>query len=236
MQISSKAKEHHHAISCAARVLDFGCGTSRILRYLVEFLPGPQYYASEVFSENVRWGQLAFPEVTYLHQSSFPPIDMDSRRFDVIYAYSIFTHLEEEFHLLWLSELYRLLKAGGLLILTVHGERVLRRCEQEYDVRQSMRFEGRDYKEIVEKFTNEGYVFYTGYDPEYLTKGGLDAERFGIAYISKNYISRNWAKWFEVLEHVEGAVSNWQDYVVLKKRGIGGSVGSVLKSLFRREN
>jgi hypothetical protein len=85
-----------------------------------------------------------------------------------------------------------------------------------------MRFEGRDYKEIVDKFTNEGYVFYTGYDPEYLTKGGLDAERFGIAYISKNYIKGNWTRWFEVLEHDEGAVSNWQDYVVLRPANAHG--------------
>jgi hypothetical protein len=74
IQISAKAENHHHSMSSAARVLDFGCGTSRILRYLVEFLPGPQYYASEVFLENVRWGQWAFPEVTYLHQNSFPPL------------------------------------------------------------------------------------------------------------------------------------------------------------------
>jgi SAM-dependent methyltransferase len=217
MQISSKAEQHHHSIRSAGSVLDFGCGTSRILRYFVEFLPGPRYYASEVFLENVHWGQLAFPEVTYLHQNSFPPIEMKDEHFDIIYAYSIFTHLEEKFHLLWLSELHRLLKPGGLLILTVHGERVLSRCKQEDNVRRSMLFEGKDHREVVSKFANEGYVFYTGYEPGYLTQGGLDAERFGIAYISKKYIRRNWTKWFDVLEHEEGAVSNWQDYVVLEK-------------------
>lgn len=217
IQISSKAEKHHHPFGATGRVLDFGCGTSRILRYFVEFLPGPQYYASEVFVESIKWGKHAFPEVIYLLQDNVPPLDIEDSSLDIIYAYSIFTHFEETLHLKWLSELHRLLQPDGLLILTVHGEPILRRCKDEEIVRKPMCMEGRNYEEVYGQFMNEGYAFYNCYDPKELAEGGIDSKVYGIAYISKQYINRCWTNRFEILEHDEGAISNWQDYVVLKK-------------------
>jgi len=217
MQITSKAEKYNHPFEFASKVLDFGCGTSRILRYMIEFCPGPQYFASEVVHENIRWGQTAFPEVTYIHQGNHPPLGMQDCSFDLIYAYSIFTHFEKHLHLLWLSELHRLLQPGGLLILTVHGVSVLRRCKAEDNVRKAMCFEGRDYEALLNKYEKDGYVYYDCYEPKHLAKGGIDAQLYGIAYISPEYIRNNWSKKFQILEHDQGAVDNWQDYVVLRR-------------------
>jgi len=218
MEITSKAEKHGHPFESAAKILDFGCGTSRILRYMIEFCPGPRYFGSEVVPENIKWGKSAFPEVTYLLQGNSPPVEMQDSSFEIIYAYSIFTHLEENLHRLWLSELRRLLQPEGLLILTVHGERILRRCEGEENVRKAMCIEDRDYKKILRQYNEDGYVFYDCYERKHLARGGIDAERYGITYISPEYIRRSWSSKFEILEHEEGAVSNWQDYVILKRR------------------
>jgi SAM-dependent methyltransferase len=131
------------------------------------------HYASEVFLENINWGKRAFPEVIYLHQDNLPPLDIKDASFEIIYAYSIFTHFEERLHLKWLSELHRLLKPGGLLILTVHGEPILLRCKEEELVRKPMCMEGRTYEEIYHQFMKEGYVFYNCYDPKQLAEGDL---------------------------------------------------------------
>ena len=218
IRITSKAENRQHPFESASKVLDFGCGISRILRYLIEFCSGPQYYASEVVPDFIRWGQHAFPEATYLPQQNRPPLAMQEGSLEIIYAYSIFTHFEEKLHRLWLSELHRLLQPDGLLILTVHGETILRRCQGEEHVRKELCVVGRNYDDLLRKFYRDGYVFYKCYEPKHLAKGGIDARKYGIAYISQDYINKNWSNQFQLLEYDKGGDGNWQDYVILKRR------------------
>jgi len=42
--------------------------------------------------------------------------------FDFIYAFSVFTHLSESGQVAWLAELSRILRPGGYLLMTTHGE------------------------------------------------------------------------------------------------------------------
>lgn len=217
MEICSRAEKHNRPFQSASEILDFGCGTSRILRYMVEYLPGPRYHGSEVFRDTIEWGNKVFPEISYLHQNNHPPIGFPNEKFDIIYAYSIFTHFEEDLHLQWLSELHRILKKNGLVILTIHGEPVIKRCKDEVPVREAMCLGGQNYQKLCEQFYDYGYVFYSCYDKDQLSDGGLDSEIFGITYISKSYVKEKWSKAFEIIEHDEGAISKWQDYVVMKK-------------------
>ena len=42
--------------------------------------------------------------------------------FNVIYGISIFTHLSEQLHFDWYSELFRILQANGIMFLTTQGD------------------------------------------------------------------------------------------------------------------
>jgi len=93
----------------------------------------------------------------------------------------------------------------------------LRRSHEE-DVRKAMCIKDGDDQELLERYSRDGYVFHKCYDREHLAKGGIDASLYGITYISPEYMRTNWSDQFQILEHDEGAVSNWQDYVILKRR------------------
>ncbi len=215
--VSEKAQRYNKPFRNGMKILDFGCGTSRVLRYLVEFLPLAEYFGSEVYKKAIEWGRESFPEVTYAEQGSIPPVGFPDATFDVIYAYSIFTHFSEPVHKEWLKELCRLLKGGGIIILTVHGRKVLLRCKDEEDVRNSMCFYEKKFDDIFYKFQDHGYIFYKCYDDNKLGLNGLNADTFGISFMSHKYILDHWSDDFEILEHDEGAESGWQDYVVLKR-------------------
>jgi len=216
--LSARAEAHGRPIETAGNVLDFGCGTSRIMRFFAEFCPGPKYYASDVYDGVIDWGKQAFPQVSYLLHGNEPPLPVDAEHFDVIYAWSIFSHYEESLHWRWLDELSRMLRPGGLLLCTIHSHTIMERIQKESELRARMAITEEKAAELKAVFEREGYAFRTRYDEKDLADGGLDAAIFGLAYITRDYVRDRWSDKFDVLEHAEGVVSQYQDLVVLRKR------------------
>lgn len=60
-----------------------------------------------------------------------PPTPYVSGSFDLIYALSVFSHLDEPLQRDWLAEFRRLLRPGGLLVLSLLGERLRHRLGRE---------------------------------------------------------------------------------------------------------
>jgi SAM-dependent methyltransferase len=115
-------------------ILDFGCGCGRISRWFSD-LAGPQLSGCDYNRELVTWCQahLRFmdTQATRLH----PPLPYPDNSFDFVYAYSVFTHLSVELAARWMSELRRIVKPGGLMWFTIHGESYRERLLPEEKVR-----------------------------------------------------------------------------------------------------
>ena len=104
------------------RVLDFGCGIGRVLRQFA-----PEAEVAEI------WGcDLDRPSVTWLQENLSPPfhffesadaadLPQEDGSFDLIYAFSVYTHLTDNWAG-WLREHHRVLKDDGLLLVTFLGE------------------------------------------------------------------------------------------------------------------
>jgi SAM-dependent methyltransferase len=115
----------------AGRVLDFGCGCGRILGWLAQRHPGTHFCGTDVDADAIEWCRRNIPVAAFFLNAPQPPLPFDSAYFDVVYCFSIFTHLDERAGDAWLSELKRVIKPGGILILTVHGERSSRRLDKK---------------------------------------------------------------------------------------------------------
>ena len=211
------AEKYGASFSAGKNILDFGCGTSRLLRYLVDFAKGPNYFGSEVNPENIAWGRKVYPEVTYLHHDPVPPIPIEDERFDVIYAQSIFSHYSESAHKEWLTELHRTLVPGGLLMLTIEGEHVVERYKSEEALFSTLDLSKEVADGLWRTFDDTGFAFFTRYNTARLKERNIDTENWGTAFISEAYIRENWTSMFNVLETVPGGVFNLQDYVILRK-------------------
>jgi SAM-dependent methyltransferase len=102
------------------RVLDFGCGCGRVARHLV---------GGELTLHGVDWNRQVVDWCTkHLGPGRFaagglhPPLPFDaSLRFDLIYAFSVFTHLTADLQRGWLEELESRLDPNGLVVLSTHG-------------------------------------------------------------------------------------------------------------------
>ena len=103
------------------RILDFGCGCGRVARHWAN-LRGPELHGCDYNPRLVQWCSENLPFMTVVRNSLEPPAPYEGDRFDLVYAVSIFTHLTEPLQHAWITEYARILKPGGLLLLTTHGD------------------------------------------------------------------------------------------------------------------
>lgn len=102
-------------------VLDFGCGAGRIMRHW-NSTHGPAWHGTDYNPQLIDWCRkhLQFSDFRVNTLSGALPYPAET--FDFIYAFSVFTHLKEPLQFHWINELSRVLKPGGYIYLTTHGE------------------------------------------------------------------------------------------------------------------
>jgi SAM-dependent methyltransferase len=102
-------------------LLDWGCGCGRVLRQWVG-LSRTRVAGCDVDARLIDWcaENLPFADVAVTGMS--PPLPYDAQAFDLVYAFSVFTHLTEELQHKWIAECRRILRPGGHLLISTLGE------------------------------------------------------------------------------------------------------------------
>jgi SAM-dependent methyltransferase len=185
--------KHDIAVERCARVLDFGCGCGRVIRHL-RHLPAA-LHGCDPNPVAVEWCAGHLPFARFAVSALESPLDYDTESFDLVYALSVFTHLPERLQWYWMCELRRVLKPGGVLVLSLHGDALRGRLS---------RAERADYR--------AGRLVVRGAD--------LIGTNHCAAFHPPAYVRGVMADGFEVLELApEGATGNPpQDAWLLRKR------------------
>jgi SAM-dependent methyltransferase len=141
-------------------ILDWGCGPGRIIRHIPRLVDKScRCYGTDYNVKYVKWCSKNIPEVTFKPNNLEPPLPFDEAMFDVIYGISIFTHLSKKKHYAWFDELFRVLKPGGILFLTLHGKAFQSKLPEE----KRLLFEQGQL--AVLSNTKEGHRTYGAYHP-----------------------------------------------------------------------
>lgn len=99
------------------RVAEWGCGMGRVVRHLAKT------HESRGFDYNpdaVRWCSENL-RGAYAVNGLMPPLPAKDAGLDAVFAISVLTHLSAAAHAAWAAELARVVRPGGLVLLTVHG-------------------------------------------------------------------------------------------------------------------
>ena len=104
------------------RVLDFGCGCGRVLRHWKPYSASFDLHGTDYNAELVYWAQSTCRHATVRQNALAPPFAYADNHFDLIYALSVFTHLTVDLQDAWMAECRRILRPGGMLLFTTHGD------------------------------------------------------------------------------------------------------------------
>jgi SAM-dependent methyltransferase len=102
-------------------LLDFGCGCGRVLRHW-HGIPGLALHGSDYNPSGPAWVRANIAGVDARVNQLAPPLPFADGAFDIAYALSVFTHLPESLQRPWMEELRRVVRPGGVLILSLHGD------------------------------------------------------------------------------------------------------------------
>ena len=154
-EISRFKKIEHYTI------LDWGCGPGRVCRHLPKLLPANvAIHACDYNEDYVNWCSSNIKNVSFKKNQLDPPLPYNDEQMDIVYGLSIFTHLSEIKHTEWVDELLRVLKPGGILFITTHGNIT----RENLTVKEKELFE--EGQLVVRANVKEGHRMYVAYQPE----------------------------------------------------------------------
>jgi ubiquinone/menaquinone biosynthesis C-methylase UbiE len=204
----------HTPNSSPNTVLDLGCASGRILRHFTYQHLGCRTIGVDVKHAHIDWIRrhldaraIAFP-VTIL-----PNLQFADATFDLVYAFSVFTHIAE-FDTTWISELSRITKVGGLVCVTILGDEAWGKMKPGFSVYDDI---ARVQPHFDQKFKfGPEFFAITPLDRFSITWRSLHPVYHGLSFQSYTYVQRNWGRIMEIVDIMRGAHVT-QDLVILRK-------------------
>jgi SAM-dependent methyltransferase len=186
-------------------ILDFGCGCGRLLRRLFDQAPTARISGCDIDEDAIAWlgGNMSGADAKVC--GPLPPLPFAADAFDLIIGYSVLTHLDEDYQDAWLEEMTRVLRPGGVALLTVHGptswERIVRTA-----------LAGRpELHELDHERSSRGIVHWR--DDGW---GSVFPDFYHTTFHTPDYIRRHWTRWFDAVEIVAGTSARDHDIVVAR--------------------
>ena len=189
-------------------VMDFGAGWGRIARFFLRDTIPQNLFAVDPLSQAVEWMHATKLPCRIIRSSPLPPIPgLNGAKFDLIYAFSVFSHLSEKYFLAWLDHLLSLLKDDGVMVFTTRGTSFLDYIERDAIKKEVFG----DYSALRRRYQRGDFLFFRDRDDSQELSGGF----FGEAFIPKQYLLR---KLGPGLQEFNEAVPDVHQAVVVLRR------------------
>jgi SAM-dependent methyltransferase len=192
-----------------ARYLDFGGATGRVSRHITRDAER-EVWLCDINANWIAWIDEYFNRPIHAFQNRIQPsLPLEDRYFDLVSAFSVFTHLDQD-EMPWLLELRRILRPGGYLYLTVLDENVWNRLK---DPAWEWLFRS------IARGRNDAFLAERCQRPleERVVLAYSEAEAYNInTFLPRSYLKRKWGPLFDEINFFEDN-HNYQTVVVLKK-------------------
>ena len=195
------------------RILEFGCGCGRIMRWMEELGRTRTLVGTDIDARAVEWASENLPFARFDVNDGVPPTRYRDGEFDLVVNHSVFTHLDEHYQDLWLAELERITAPGGLLVLSIHGEHAYQVSEQHLETDSPLRREWRA------KLERDGILYIA--EDTYV--GSAFPDFYHTTFHAPWYVFEHWSRWFDVLAYLPRSSLEFQDQLCFAAATIRGT-------------
>jgi ubiquinone/menaquinone biosynthesis C-methylase UbiE len=220
--VKDACERNGRPINKDTRLLDFGVGWGRIARMFLKDISAKNVFGVDVNAEILEECRRLMPYGTYSLCKQDTPLEFPDESFDVITAFSVFSHLSQPAHMYWLKEFHRVLRPGGTVVLTTLSRSFLETCfkcadnpksDLEHHLGGLVTQTYPDWRAQIRDFDRNGYL--------YLPSGGgitnLEPSHYGWAMVPLGYAKKHWSEYFAIAKYNDDAEVLNQAYFYLRK-------------------
>lgn len=177
------------------KVLDFGCGWGRLTRMLAKDVDAGNLFGCDPVEDILNVSRDTGVPATLAKTDFLPESLPFEEKFDLVFSFSVFTHISEASHLASLKAIHDSMVPGGLFIVTIRPPSYLdfnplmQPAVERLGDRRDEVLNGPNY--IFQPHESVGH-------PQFDTKGGN--MEYGEAVIPLPYVRERWSDMFELID------------------------------------
>jgi SAM-dependent methyltransferase len=191
----------------APRIFERGGCTARATRHYFS-VPNSEVWLSDININYINWLFEYFPPHLKCFRNDFNPhLPLPDNYFDLVLAYSVFTHIDE-MELAWILEVQRILKPGGKALVTIIDENSWSFAgKHEWLMRSLLKAQYDKLNELMRRDLPRS---------RFVIKCSEAAAYNCNIFLSTEYVMRNWGRFFSKIECYP-LTHNYQSSLVLTK-------------------
>jgi ubiquinone/menaquinone biosynthesis C-methylase UbiE len=210
-------EENVGKFSACKNVLDFGCGWGRVIRFFLKDIEPKKLWGIDIYDKVIDICKETNEWCNFCLVNPFPPTSFSDDMFDLVFSFSVFSHLSEDAHQKWLVEFSRILRPGGLLIATTRERDFITRCRDSRSEKNPNSWTTHlatifvDTERWLADYDSGRFCWETA--PIY----GETSYYCGEACIPRDYVLNHWTKHFKLIDYSDDRKICLQNVIVMKK-------------------
>jgi ubiquinone/menaquinone biosynthesis C-methylase UbiE len=194
------------------RVLDFGCGAGRMIRWLDKVAAQCEIWGLDINARCIKWCQQNLsPPFNFATITITPHLPFEDRYFDFIYCGSVFSHIDDLADA-WLLELKRITAPGGRIFITVHDKHTADLVMNHPEECRSYAHRTDWFRSLLMSYDKRANFTKSDYDMFSIYPGGPQSQVF----YDIDFLRRHWERILDVLS-VTPEAHGYQTAILLKK-------------------
>ena len=106
------------------KILEWGCGVGRVIRHFPQLVNKEAVIVgADINSDMIKWDLKNIENVNFETIDYLPPTSFENNQFNIVFALSVFTHIENELQEKWFTEIKRIITENGIFLFSTHGKK-----------------------------------------------------------------------------------------------------------------